>query len=138
MPALFSSALWNSMVRIARSPAAFASHRGDVDPPGARLEVAKPADHPAITRKSQERRHFMFARWARTPDSPRYRRHTRNRARSSAKIDGARFSFRKGDRHFMSNEELTERVRGIIASTQHLPKEKVTANSTFEELGIDS
>ena len=38
----------------------------------------------------------------------------------------------------MSNEELTERVRGIIASTQHLPREKVTADSTFQELGIDS
>jgi acyl carrier protein len=38
----------------------------------------------------------------------------------------------------MSNEELTERVRGIIASTQHLPQEKVTADSTFQELGIDS
>jgi len=38
----------------------------------------------------------------------------------------------------MSNEELTERVRGIIAATQHVPKEKITAESTFEELGIDS
>jgi acyl carrier protein len=38
----------------------------------------------------------------------------------------------------MSNEELTERVRGIIAASQHLPQEKVTADSTFEELGIDS
>ena len=38
----------------------------------------------------------------------------------------------------MSNEELTERVRGIIANSQHLPKEKVQAESTFEELGIDS
>ena len=38
----------------------------------------------------------------------------------------------------MSNEELTEKVRGIIASTQHLPQEKVTAESTFQELGIDS
>ncbi len=38
----------------------------------------------------------------------------------------------------MSNEELTDRVRGIIAATQHVPKEKITADSTFEELGIDS
>ena len=38
----------------------------------------------------------------------------------------------------MSNEELTERVRGIIAATQHVAKEKITADSTFEELGIDS
>ena len=38
----------------------------------------------------------------------------------------------------MSNEELTERVRGIIASSQHLAPEKVTADSTFEQLGIDS
>ena len=38
----------------------------------------------------------------------------------------------------MSNQELTERVRGIIAATQHVPKEKITADSTFQELGIDS
>ena len=38
----------------------------------------------------------------------------------------------------MSHEELTERVRQIIASTQHLPPEKVTADSTFQELGIAS
>ena len=38
----------------------------------------------------------------------------------------------------MSNEELTERVRGIIAATQHVTKDKVTADSTFQELGIDS
>lgn len=38
----------------------------------------------------------------------------------------------------MCNEELTERVRGIIAATQHVPKEKIAADSTFQELGIDS
>lgn len=38
----------------------------------------------------------------------------------------------------MSHEELTERVRKIIATSQHLPEEKVTADSTFAELGIDS
>lgn len=38
----------------------------------------------------------------------------------------------------MSHEELTTRVQGIIAKTQHLPPEKVTADSTFQELGIDS
>jgi acyl carrier protein len=38
----------------------------------------------------------------------------------------------------MSHEELTERVRSVIAATQHLPPEKITADSTFEELGIDS
>ena len=38
----------------------------------------------------------------------------------------------------MSNAELTERIRGIIATVQHLPQEKVTADSTFEQLGIDS
>jgi acyl carrier protein len=38
----------------------------------------------------------------------------------------------------MSHEELTERVKRIIATAQHLPQEKVTADSTFEELGIDS
>ena len=38
----------------------------------------------------------------------------------------------------MSHAEVTERVRAIIATAQHLPQEKVTADSTFEELGIDS
>jgi acyl carrier protein len=38
----------------------------------------------------------------------------------------------------MSHQELTERVRSVIAATQHLPPEKITADSTFEELGIDS
>jgi acyl carrier protein len=38
----------------------------------------------------------------------------------------------------MSHEELTARVKSIIANTQHLAPEKVTADSTFQELGIDS
>ena len=38
----------------------------------------------------------------------------------------------------MSNEELTERVRAIIAGAQHVPVEKIAADSTFEELGIES
>ncbi|HEV2691008.1 MAG TPA: acyl carrier protein [Bryobacteraceae bacterium] len=38
----------------------------------------------------------------------------------------------------MSYEELTERVSKIIASAQHLPPEKITPDSTFAELGIDS
>jgi acyl carrier protein len=38
----------------------------------------------------------------------------------------------------MSHAELTERVRGIIATAQHLAPEKVMADSTFAELGIDS
>ena len=37
----------------------------------------------------------------------------------------------------MSNE-LIDRVRSVIASTQRIPVEKVTLDSTFEELGIDS
>ena len=38
----------------------------------------------------------------------------------------------------MSHEELTARVRAVIARTQHLAEEKVTPDSTFLELGIDS
>jgi acyl carrier protein len=38
----------------------------------------------------------------------------------------------------MSHDELTARVRALIAATQHLPEEKITADSTFLELGIDS
>jgi acyl carrier protein len=37
----------------------------------------------------------------------------------------------------MSNE-LTERVIRVIAATQHIPAEKITPQSTFQELGIDS
>jgi acyl carrier protein len=36
------------------------------------------------------------------------------------------------------SQELTERVISVIAATQHIAKEKVTPDSTFEELGIDS
>jgi acyl carrier protein len=35
-------------------------------------------------------------------------------------------------------DNVTERVIRVISTTQHLPLEKVTADSTFEELGIDS
>lgn len=34
--------------------------------------------------------------------------------------------------------ELTERVIRVIAATQHIPVEKITQQSTFQELGIDS
>jgi len=36
------------------------------------------------------------------------------------------------------SEELIERVIAVIASTQRMPPEKITIDSTFEELGIDS
>ena len=35
-------------------------------------------------------------------------------------------------------ESVQERVFRVIATTQRLPLEKVRADSTFEELGIDS
>lgn len=35
-------------------------------------------------------------------------------------------------------EELTDRVLSTIAQAQRIPKEKVTIDSSFEELGIDS
>ncbi len=38
----------------------------------------------------------------------------------------------------MSHEELTERVMKVIADTQHMPLDKITPESTFAELGIDS
>jgi acyl carrier protein len=37
----------------------------------------------------------------------------------------------------MSND-LTERVISVIATTQRIPREKITPESTFEELGLDS
>jgi acyl carrier protein len=36
------------------------------------------------------------------------------------------------------SEELSQRVISVIAASQKLPPEKVTIDSTFEELGIDS
>lgn len=36
------------------------------------------------------------------------------------------------------SEELSQRVLGTIAQAQRLPAEKVSIDSTFEELGIDS
>ena len=38
----------------------------------------------------------------------------------------------------MSHREITERVMKIIADTQHLAAEKITPDSTFADLGIDS
>ena len=35
-------------------------------------------------------------------------------------------------------DELAQRVMSCIAETQHLAMEKVTIDSSFEELGIDS
>ena len=37
----------------------------------------------------------------------------------------------------MSNE-LIQKVRTVIANTQRIPIEKITIDSSFEELGIDS
>jgi acyl carrier protein len=36
------------------------------------------------------------------------------------------------------SDELTQRILKVIADSQKLPAEKVTIDSTFEELGIDS
>lgn len=36
------------------------------------------------------------------------------------------------------HDDLIERVISVIATTQHLPPESVTIESTFEELKIDS
>jgi acyl carrier protein len=36
------------------------------------------------------------------------------------------------------SQELIQRVISVIATTQKLPPERVTIDSTFEELGIDS
>ena len=37
----------------------------------------------------------------------------------------------------MSND-LTERVISVIAATQRMSREKISPESTFEELGLDS
>jgi acyl carrier protein len=36
------------------------------------------------------------------------------------------------------SDELIQRIIGCIAESQKIPKEKITLDSTFEELGIDS
>jgi acyl carrier protein len=36
------------------------------------------------------------------------------------------------------SDELIQRIRTVIANTQRIPVEKVTIDSSFEELGIDS
>ncbi|HTM47450.1 MAG TPA: phosphopantetheine-binding protein [Bryobacteraceae bacterium] len=36
------------------------------------------------------------------------------------------------------SEQLTERVLSVIAATQRISPEKVTIDSSFQELGIDS
>ena len=35
-------------------------------------------------------------------------------------------------------DDLSTRVISVIAATQHIPVEKITPESTFQELGIDS
>jgi acyl carrier protein len=36
------------------------------------------------------------------------------------------------------SDELIERVRKVIATSKRMPEDKVTIDSAFEELGIDS
>jgi acyl carrier protein len=36
------------------------------------------------------------------------------------------------------SDELTQKVIAVMAATQHLPAEKITIDSTFQELNIDS
>jgi acyl carrier protein len=35
-------------------------------------------------------------------------------------------------------DDLSQRVISVIAATQHIAEEKITEESTFQELGIDS
>ena len=35
-------------------------------------------------------------------------------------------------------DELTKRVISVIAQTQHIPEEKITIDSSFQDLSIDS
>jgi acyl carrier protein len=36
------------------------------------------------------------------------------------------------------SDELIDKVRRAVAKTQHIPVERVTLDTTFEELGMDS
>ncbi len=35
-------------------------------------------------------------------------------------------------------DELTKKVISVMAATQHIPEDKITEESSFQELGIDS
>ncbi len=35
-------------------------------------------------------------------------------------------------------DELSKRVIAVMATTQHMPEDKITIDSSFQELGIDS
>lgn len=35
-------------------------------------------------------------------------------------------------------DDLSKRVIAVMAATQHMPEDKITIDSTFQELGIDS
>ena len=35
-------------------------------------------------------------------------------------------------------DELTKRVIGVMAATQHIPEEKIEIDKSFQDLGIDS
>ena len=126
------------LVRTPRCAAQAWSDGRNVDHARAGLEMAvrsRGAPHPG---RRSKRGYLLLARRPPAGVTAGYSGDPGGAARSSAKIDRTRFPFRKGDRNPMSNEELTERVRRIIATAQHLPEEKVTADSTFAELNIDS
>lgn len=38
----------------------------------------------------------------------------------------------------MPDDDLTRRIIDVIANTQHMAREKITLDSTFQELNIDS
>jgi len=38
----------------------------------------------------------------------------------------------------MPDDDLTNRIIDVIANTQHMAREKITLDSTFQELNIDS
>src|SRR6202040_3294717 len=59
------------------------------------------------------------------------------RAAPDPHSQSSRISPRNGKPTLMS-DELIQRVRNVIASTQRIPIENVTIDSSFQELGIDS
>ena len=109
-----------------RRAAATLASRRDVEHHCVRLEIADRRRRRPLAPWRGPRRDSLLTRWPSPRASPRHRCHASSRARTSAEIGGPRFPFRKGDRHSMSHEELTARVRAVIAATQHLPPEKIT------------
>ena len=87
--------------------------------------------------RSRKRRHHMPARRTRRASQSRYRRHPGSGWAADPGSSIPWFYIRNGKPNTMP-DQLTQRVLNTIATTQRISPEKVTIDSSFQELGIDS